>query len=308
MVIALISGGASALMVDCPPGVSLPELQQVFARLLACGADIAEMNIVRKHLSPGIKGGQLVRSAFPATLISFILSDVPGDRLDSIASGPTVPDTSTFKDAWEILKKYDLIQSLPLSIRDWLNNGVAGNIPDTPKPGDKIFDNSHNFLIGSNHIALQAAKAKSEELGYNTSILSESLTGEARFKAAEVVKLAQKYTGPRPACLLLGGETTVTIKGEGTGGRNQEFALAALVALKNASSVPVILAAGTDGTDGPTPAAGAVIDEETLKTALNPKLYLEENNSYNFFLQAGGHIITGPTQTNVMDVVVVLID
>jgi glycerate 2-kinase len=314
IVIALISGGASALMVDCPPGASLFEVQQLFAALLACGATIGEMNTVRKHLSPGIKGGQLVRSAFPATLVSFILSDVPGDQLDTIASGPTVPDTSTFKDAWFVLEKYNLVNALPGSLKDWLTEGVYGVIPDTPKPGDKIFENSHTFLIGANHIALQAAEAKAKQLGYATSIISETLTGEARLKAVELVQFVSAYNGPKPACLLLGGETTVTIKGNGTGGRNQEFVLAALIAMKKNNGLenkfPVILSAGTDGTDGPTPVAGAAIDYSTLKSVaekkLSPEKYLQENDSYNFFQEAGGLIITGPTQTNVMDVVVVL--
>ena len=313
--IALISGGASALMVDCPPAASLFDVQQLFAALLACGATIGEMNTVRKHLSPGIKGGQLVRSAFPATLVSFILSDVPGDQLDIIASGPTVADTSTFKDAWYVLEKYNLVNGLPASLKDWLKDGVHGVIADTPKPGDKIFENSHTFLIGTNHIALQAAEEKAKQLGYATSIISGNLTGEARVKAAELVQHVSGYHGPRPACLLMGGETTVTIKGNGIGGRNQEFALAALLAIKRhngfANKIPIILAAGTDGTDGPTPAAGALVDGLSLKLTREKKLaaenYLEENDSYTFFQEVGGHIITGPTQTNVMDVVVVLI-
>jgi glycerate 2-kinase len=315
IVIALISGGASALMIDCPPGSNLPEVQQVFAQLLACGATISEMNTVRKHLSPGIKGGQLVRTASPAMLVSFILSDVPGDRLDVIASGPTVPDTSTFKDAWYILEKYNLVRILPTSITEWLQKGVQGIIADTPKTGDSIFEKSHSFLIGTNQIALQSAQAAAQKLGYHTKILSDSLTGEARLKAVDVLQQAANYKGPRPACLLMGGETTVTIRGKGTGGRNQEFALAALVQLKNnnhnADKFSVLLAAGTDGSDGPTPAAGAVIDHEIIRMVrekkLSPQKYLEENDSFNFFQQVGGLIITGPTQTNVMDVVVIII-
>jgi hydroxypyruvate reductase len=192
---------------------------------------------------------------------------------------------------------------------------VRGVIPDTPKAGDRIFENSHTFLIGTNHIALQAAEAKAKQLGYTTSIISETLTGEARLKAVELVQFVSAYNGPRPACFLMGGETTVTIKGNGTGGRNQEFALAALLAMKKNNGLenrsPIILSAGTDGTDGPTPAAGAVIDPSMLKSVaekkLSPEKYLQENDSFNFFQEAGGLIITGPTQTNVMDVVVVLV-
>lgn len=315
IVIALISGGASALMIDCPPGSTLGELQEVFAQLLACGATIGEMNIVRKHLSPGIKGGQLVRSASPATLVSFILSDVPGDRLDVIASGPTVPDTSTFKDAWYVLEKYNLVNTLPHTIVTWLQQGVQGVFADTPKAGDIIFEKSHSFLIGTNQVALQSAKNMAQSLGYHATILSDSLTGEARLKAADLLQQAAGYKGPRPACLLMGGETTVTIRGNGTGGRNQEFALAALAALKNnhngANKMPLLLAAGTDGTDGPTPAAGAVVDHEIIQLVrekkLSPQQFLDENDSFTFFQQVGGLIITGPTQTNVMDVVVLLI-
>jgi glycerate 2-kinase len=200
-------------------------------------------------------------------------------------------------------------------LKDWLKDGVHGNIPDTPKPGDKIFENSHTFLIGTNHIALQAAAIKAKQLGYKTSVISETLTGEARLKAAELVQFISAYNGPRPACFLMGGETTVTIKGNGTGGRNQEFVLAALLAMKKNNGFDnrfvVLLSAGTDGSDGPTPAAGAVMESSTLQSIaekkLSPEKYLQENDSYNFFQEAGGLIITGPTQTNVMDVVVAIL-
>jgi glycerate-2-kinase len=309
VVIALISGGASALLIDCPPGATLTEVQQVFSALLASGASIAEMNIVRKHLSPAIKGGQLIRTACPATVVSFILSDVPGDGLETIASGPTVPDPSTFMDAYHILVSRHLVEKLPASVVNWLKKGMQNEIAETAKAEEKIFERTYNFLIGTNHIALKAAQRAAEKLGYHTSILSESLTGEAKFKAIDLVKQIENYNGTRPACLLAGGETTVTIRGKGTGGRNQEFALAALTALKD--NTVVILAAGTDGTDGPTPAAGAVIDGDTLAAVREKKLfpqnYLDNNDSFAFFQQVGGHIITGPTQTNVMDVVIALI-
>lgn len=315
VVIALISGGASALLIDCPPGATLAEVQEVFGKLLASGASIGEMNIVRKHLSSGIKGGQLVRKAWPADVVSFILSDVPGDDLESIASGPTVPDTSYCSDAWKILEKYHLIDQLPDAITDHLQKGMNGEILDTPKPGDAIFSKTHNYLIGTNQVALDAAKEAAEKIGYHAVVLAQPLTGEAREMAERVLQYVADYNGPRPACLLLGGETTVTIKGNGTGGRNQELALAALVQLKNGHAAakrnPVLLSAGTDGTDGPTDAAGAVIDAATLEKVaekkLSPGSFLAANDSYNFFKQAGGHIITGATQTNVMDVVVVLI-
>ena len=315
VVIALISGGASALLVDCPPGILLSELQVVFNKLLQCGATIEEMNTVRKHLSAGIKGGQLLRSAFPATVVSFILSDVIGDPLDSIASGPTVADRSTFGDAWEILRQYQLVDKLPVSIIRWLQLGLNKQVAETPKPDDPIFTKSFNYLIGTNRVALEAAAAMARELHYTPIIVTDSLKGEARDKAKELVAQVQQYKGPRPACLLLGGETTVTIRNPGKGGRNQEFALAAMMALQQAfpdsNQMPVLLSAGTDGTDGPTDAAGAVVDKGVLQLAaqraLLPEKYLEQNDSWNFFHQTGGHVITGPTQTNVMDIIVVLI-
>ncbi|WP_205509047.1 glycerate kinase type-2 family protein [Longitalea arenae] len=315
VVIALISGGASALVVDCPPGVLLPELQMVFNRLLQCGATIEEMNTVRKHLSAAIKGGQLMRTAWPATVINFILSDVIGDPLESIASGPTVADPSTFADAWDIVCKYQLLEKLPVSVIRWLQSGLNKEIRETPKPADPIFTKSFNYLIGTNRVALEAAAETARTLQYTPVIVTDAMQGEARDKAQELVAQVLQYNGPRPACLLLGGETTVTIKKPGKGGRNQEFVLAALIALQEAfpdgEGMPVLLSAGTDGTDGPTDAAGAVVDAAVLKQAaqrgLTAEDFLLQNDSWNFFHQAGGHIITGPTFTNVMDIVVVLI-
>jgi glycerate-2-kinase len=314
IVIALISGGASALMVDCPPNVSLTDLQQVFNKLLQCGAAIQEMNTVRKHLSAGIKGGQLMRTAWPATVVSFILSDVIGDPLDSIASGPTVADNTTFTDAWNILHKYQLIDELPVSVIRWLQLGLNKQIDETPKAGDAIFNKSFNYLIGTNRIALEAAATAARQLHYTPVIVTDAMKGEAQDKAYELVQQVKNYQGPRPACLLLGGETTVTIRGNGKGGRNQEFALAALDAMEKtftAEDMPVILSAGTDGTDGPTDAAGAVADSAVMHMAkqqgLNPDTYLAANDSWHFFHQTAGHIITGPTQTNVMDIVVALL-
>jgi glycerate 2-kinase len=315
IVLALVSGGASALLMDCPPGVSLADLQQVFNHLLQCGAAIGEINIIRKHLSPGIKGGQLARMAWPATLVSFILSDVIGDPLDSIASGPTVGDPSTYADAWAILEKYQLIEKIPYAVARWLKSGLEGQIAETPQPGDAIFQKTHNYLVGTNRVALDAAAARAKQLHYHPVILTDTLSGEARDQAAALVQQIIHYNGPRPACLLLGGETTVTIKNKGKGGRNQEFVLAALRALQDIplapGRIPVILSAGTDGTDGPTDAAGAVMDDDLLKIVaekgLNAEHFLQQNDSYHFFQQAGGHVITGATQTNVMDVVVALL-
>jgi hydroxypyruvate reductase len=314
LVICLISGGASALLTDPPPGSTLEDLQQLSRLLLESGATIHEINTVRKHLSL-IKGGQLLRHTHKATVISLILSDVIGDPLDVIASGPTVPDTSTFTDAWNILDKYLLIKKIPVSIKNWLQSGMEGVHPDTPKQGDPLFNNVFNHLIGTNSVALQAASDKAKELGYHSSVITDRMMGEAKEKAVEFTENCLHYRGPLPACVLMGGETTVTLTGNGIGGRNQEFALAALSVLGKhpitAGKMPVILSAGTDGTDGPTEADGAFADEAVIiqakKLGLDPELFLENNDSYHFFKNAGGHIITGPTQTNVMDIVIGLI-
>lgn len=313
IIISLISGGASSLIVDHPPRSSLEEIQELFYLLLQCGATIDEINSVRKHVS-GIKGGQLARAAYPATLVSFILSDVIGDPLDVIASGPTVADPTSFKDAHEVLLKYRLVEKIHPAIIEWIQKGLSGAIPDTPKPGDKIFENTFNHLIGSNHIALEAAAEKARALGYHTVILTSEMKGEAREKAREFVRHLFEKNYSKQTCILMGGETTVTMRGKGRGGRNQEFALAALEELiKNdqSDSIPLILSAGTDGSDGPTDATGAIADKTTIETAnklqLDVGYYLHHNDSYHFFRQAGGHIITGATQTNVMDIVIALV-
>lgn len=314
VIITLISGGASALLADCPPGIPLKDVQLTFQLLLQCGADIGEMNTVRKHVSL-IKGGQLARQAYPANLVSFILSDVIGDLPEIIASGPTVPDPSTFRDAYAILEKYGLNKQVPAAVADWLKRGIDGEIPDTPKPNDPAFAGIFNYVIGTNKQALQAARHQAESSGYYTSILTNHLNGEAREAAATFVKHVLTYAGPLPACLLAGGETTVTLMGKGKGGRNQEFVLAALQAIQEQSlsgrNMPVILSAGTDGTDGPTDAAGAFIDSSVLvnvkQLSLLPQAYLDNNDAYHFFKQVNGLLITGPTQTNVMDIVVALI-
>ena len=316
LVISLISGGASALLADVPPNISLRNLQHLFKQLLDSGATISEMNAVRKHLSQ-IKGGQLSRLALPATLTSFILSDVIGNDLSVIASGPTVGDPSTFNDAIAVLKKYNLNQKVASSIFTYLQNGTKGKILETPKPGDIAFSKTHNYLIGSNGIALKAAAEKATSLGYKTIILTDALSGEAKEKAAELVTFlfSQKREDNNRTCYLMGGETTVTIKGAGKGGRNQEYALAALQALMQKEQHAndkdwIILSAGTDGTDGPTDAAGAFIDHDvlgnTLLHHLNPTHFLENNDAYHFFKKAGGLVFTGATQTNVMDIIIAI--
>lgn len=315
LVLCLISGGGSALLPLPAEGISLSEKQEVTRKLLACGADINEINAVRKHISR-VKGGQLARAAYPATLITLMLSDVIGNYLDVIASGPTVPDRSTFEDAREIIERYHIWNDIPESVRTHIEKGVRGEIPETPKAGDPIFSETQNVVIGSNMQAVLAAKEKAEEFGYHSLVLSSFIEGETRDVARVHAAIAKEIlsTGHpvgAPACVVSGGETTVTLRGDGKGGRNQEFVLAAALDIAGLDSV-VILSAGTDGTDGPTDAAGAVADGETVDRArsqgLNPRQHLRDNNAYPFFKALDDLLITGPTNTNVMDLRLVLVD
>lgn len=315
LVICLISGGASALWCDVPAGISLQEAQATFSLLLQSGAGIGEINIVRKHLS-AIKGGQLVRHCNGARVFSLIISDVPGDNLEVIASGPTVADGSTFSEAFDILSKYKLLDKLPAGILQHLKNGLQGKQEETPKPGDELFHNTINTIIGTNRIALMAAEEKARQLGYHTLVIAEQATADAAIIAKGLVALALANSDHPKLCVLQGGETTVQVTGQGKGGRNQHIALAALCELNlQQSKKPVqgitIFSGGTDGTDGPTDAAGAVANIAVLDAAvrknLSPQQYLEQHDAYNFFLQAGGLIITGPTQTNVMDIMMALV-
>jgi glycerate 2-kinase len=315
VVICLISGGASALWCDLPPGLSLPDVQATFNQLIRSGANIQEINTVRKHLS-AIKGGQLVRHCNGAKIFSLIISDVPGDDLDAIASGPTVGDLSTFRDAQAILEKYALLSSLPKSIVTYIRKGMEGGIVETPKPGDPLFSNTVNKVIGSNQVALRAAAKKATDLGYHTYVIPSLVTGDAEVEARKLVCLAHEHKGNKPVCILQGGETTVKVTGEGKGGRNQHFALAALQELSKEQYTRtlddiIVLSGGTDGTDGPTDAAGAVIDKETLARAANLQLdiaqYLKEQDAYHFLQQTNSLLITGPTQTNVMDIMMAIV-
>ncbi|MVT11085.1 glycerate kinase type-2 family protein [Chitinophaga tropicalis] len=308
VVLFLLSGGASSLMADYPKGADLQQVQQVFGLLLKSGATIHEMNIVRKHLS-AVKGGQLALRANTSAFCSLILSDVVGDDLPVIGSGPTVPDPSTFKEAYNILEQYGLSLKIPPAIRKHLLQGCAGTIPETPKPGHPRFETVSNHLTGSNRIALEAAARKARELGYDTRILSDGITGDAVQLARRLVQEAAQQETGKAVCLLTGGETTVTVTGNGLGGRNQHLALAAGIALEGRGNI-LLLSAGTDGTDGPTDAAGALADAGIMAKAaqegLDAEHYLLEHDSYHFFEQAGGLLKTGPTQTNVMDIIVVL--
>jgi len=311
LVICLISGGGSALMPLPAEGISLQEEQKLTRELLKCGAPINEINVVRKHIS-AIKGGLLAKAAYPATVISLILSDVVGDPLDAIASGPTAPDETTFKDAVSVLEKYNLWEIAPGSIKKRLEDGLEGKVTETPKPNDKIFRKVHNIIIGNNQIAATAACKKARNLGFNTLLLSTKIEGEAREVGvvfASIVKeiIASGNPVTKPAAIILGGETTVTVKGGGKGGRNQELVLAASLKIHKLKGV-VIASIATDGLDGPTDAAGALADGQTLERArkmgLDPKEYLADNDSYNFFSKLGDLIFTGPTGTNVNDITV----
>lgn len=314
LVICLISGGGSALLVAPAEGLDLKDKQEVTQLLLDCGAAIHEINAVRKHLSR-VKGGGLARMAHPATVVSLLLSDVIGDDLDVIASGPTMTDSSTFQEAKQVLNRYEIWERVPDSVRKHIEKGVNGEIDDTPKPGDPAFRKDVWELVGTNLQALKAARQEAERQGYNTLILSGMIEGETSDVAmvhTAIVKEAAHSGNPLspPLCVLSGGETTVTIKGKGKGGRNQEFVLASALAIEGKANI-VILSGGTDGTDGPTDAAGAIADGETVARArakgLDPRDYLQRNDSYPFFESLGDLLMTGPTRTNVMDVRIMLI-
>lgn len=310
IVIFLLSGGASSLLADYPKGSSLAEIQAVFGLLLKSGATIHEMNTVRKHIS-NVKGGQLARHIYPARLYSLILSDVVGDDLDVIGSGPTVPDETMFADAMNVLLKYAIVDQIPPAVSHHLLEGCAGRIADTPKATDPVFANTQNKIIGNNRMALEAASKKAIEFGYQPRIITHSLQGESSTLGRIIAADAIAYRGRLPACFLYGGESTVTIKGNGRGGRNMELALAAGTQIVNHPNI-TILAAGTDGSDGPTDAAGAVVNAAIMRKALtsqyNPIHFLENNDSYSFFSAVNALLKTGPTQTNVMDLTIVLIE
>ena len=313
-VVFLISGGGSALLC-CPyEGISLAEKQAVTELLLKAGANIQELNTVRKHIS-SVKGGRLAEIAYPAKMVSLILSDVIGDQLDVIASGPTSPDTSTYDDAMKVIQKYGLAARMPGNVINILTNGAQGHIPETPKKESPVFSGMNNIIIGSNAIAVEAAKKAAERSGYKTAVISTELSGEASQVAKDLAKAAldRKKTLRRgeKVCLIAGGETTVTVKGDGKGGRNTELALAFGIEIQGEPGI-TFLSAGTDGTDGPTDAAGAIVTSqmfsEAVKHGLDPQDYLTRNDSYTFFNTIKGLVITGPTGTNVMDIQLILLE
>jgi len=310
LAICLISGGGSALMPLPSEGLSLKDLQETTDLLLKSGATIQELNAVRKHLSD-IKGGQMARAAHPARIISLIISDVVGDRLDTIASGPTVPDRTTYTEALFVLGRYEQTEKIPAPVMAHLKAGVAREIPETPK---SRLHNVFNWIIASNANALKAAEKIGKAHGFNVRILTTTLEGEAREVGARFSRIAKEVKEgrpiPRPALLLSGGETTVTVKGDGKGGRNQELILSAVIGVSSLENV-AIASFSTDGVDGPTEAAGAVADTLTLQRAknlgLDPSEYLENNDSYHFFESLGDLLITGPTGTNVMDLTALIV-
>ena len=306
LVLFLVSGGGSALAPAPTPPVTLEEKQRVTRLLLAAGAPITELNAVRKHLSR-FKGGRLARAAWPATVVTLALSDVIGDPLDVIASGPTAPDPTTFATAIEVLERRGVRDRVPASVRALLDAGVRGEIEETPKPGDRIFGRVRNLVIGNNALITDAAMGTAERLGYRTHFLGREIQGEAREVAQELVARARRLEPP--ACLIAGGETTVTVKGRGAGGRCQEFALAAALAMRPGDRVTA-LAAGTDGTDGPTEAAGAIVDGESLErgrgAGVDPARALEDNDAHRFLQTSGDLLVSGPTNTNLLDLYLLL--
>jgi len=315
LVFVLISGGGSALFTDPMGGISLEDLQRMTQILLECGADIHEINTLRKHLDR-VKGGHLVRRLAPARILSLILSDVIGDSLDMIASGPTVPDPTTFQDAMTVIEKYDLSQQMPISIIETIEDGMGSRIEETLKPQSSDLASVSNFLIGSNIKAAGAAANKAKELGYNTQIISSQLTGDTESTAnflGGIIMSVISHCVPlkRPACLLFGGETTVKMSGKGKGGRNQDLVLRMVKELADKPGI-LFTSLATDGEDGPTDAAGASADNLVFKDSkkkLNQSIqeFIDNNDSYHFFSKIGGLIKTGATGTNVNDLIIILI-
>jgi glycerate 2-kinase len=315
VVLVLMSGGGSALWPSPAEGITLEEKQEVTHVLLRAGANIRELNAVRKHLS-GMKGGQLARWAAPARVITLIMSDVIGDPLDFIGSGPTAPDTTSFSDALAIVQKYGV--RVPEGVSTRLQDGVRGKLPDTPKPGDPLFNHVENYIIGNNRLLVDAAMRKARELNINTLILGTEVEGEAKDVGHFFTAIAREVgtTGnplKAPACILAAGETTVTVRGQGLGGRNQEMALAWAAAMSSrpAPSACCFASVATDGSDGPTSAAGGLVDPFTCargnELGLVPHEFLRANDSFNFLKATGDLIVTGPTQTNLMDLQILLV-
>lgn len=315
LVIALISGGASALIPLPVNGITMKDKKRVADLLLKSGATIDEINIVRKHISL-IKGGQMAVMAYPARVISLILSDVIGDPLDTIASGPTVPDRSSYGDAKEVLVRHKLWDRIPEGVRSHLQKGISGKVAETPKRGHRAFKGVRNLIIGNNQVVVDEAERKAKEMGYDTLVLSRSIKGEAREAAkafGSIARVIRRSVAPvkRKICVIAGGETTVKVRGKGRGGRAQEFALAAALEISGLEGV-TMAGFATDGTDGPTDAAGAIADGLTVdrakRSGLDPVSLLDNNDSYSFFKSLGDLIVTGPTFTNLNDLYLIFVD
>ena len=313
LVLCLISGGGSSLLVSPCDTLTLEDQQKTTDLLLKAGAEISEINCVRKHISK-VKGGRLAEIASPASVISLILSDVVGDSLDVIASGPTAPDTSSFKEAMNVMGKYQLRGQAPPAVLNYLSAGALGLVAETPKAENDVFCRVKNTVIGSNALALEGAKEKAEALGFVTEILTDSLFGDAgeiAIKMADFALEKKKSSPDSPLCYISGGETTVNVTGKGKGGRNMELALTFAEKIKGSEGI-TLLSAGTDGTDGSTDAAGAIVDGETVEMAESDgfmaQSYIENNDSYRFFKNIDGLLITGPTGTNVMDVQILIVE
>ncbi len=314
LVISLISGGGSALLPLPPEPISLEEKRETTSLLLKCGAGIHEVNTVRKHLSL-VKGGNMARAAGGATVINLMISDVVGDNMDVIASGPFVPDRSTYRDALEIIERYGLTDRVPASVSGRIRSGVRGDIDENPGSGNAIFRNITNLIVASNIIALQAARNEATARGYNSIILSSMIEGNTRDAAIWHSRVAREIVAssnpvPPPACVVSGGETTVMVTGDGLGGRNMEFAMHAALDIAGQEGI-TMASIGTDGSDGPTDAAGAVADGSTLDLSRKMKIdineYIASNDSYHFHEKLGNLIVTGPTNTNTMDVRIIMV-
>lgn len=313
LVICLISGGGSSLMPLPRDGISITDKKTLTDALLKSGANIDEINTVRKHIS-GVKGGWLAKKAYPARILNLILSDVVGDPLDFIASGPTVPDSTTFSDAINVLNRYNLWDRAPASVKQVLTDGRRGKIPETPKADDKAFKKVYNVIVGNNRTASAAAYEYLRSAHVNVLLLTASLEGEAKTVGTVLASIANElavFGNPvsKPAGIVFGGETTVVVTGTGLGGRNQEISLGAALRLRHIDGVAVA-SLSTDGVDGPTDAAGAIVDGKTLakaqKIELLPEKYLADNDSYHFFSRLNDLIFTGPTGTNVNDISVIV--
>jgi len=314
LVICLISGGGSSLMPLPRGNIPLADKRKITNDLLKSGATINEINTVRKHISD-FKGGWLAKKAYPATILNLILSDVVGDPLDFIASGPTVPDSTTFSDAVDVLRKHSLWSKAPASIRKVLSDGAKGLIPETPKADDQSFKKVYNVVVGNNRSSSLAACEELKSEGLNTLLLTATLEGEARHVGIMLGSIAREVSAsgnpvPKPAGIVAGGETTVTVTGKGRGGRNQEIPLAAALKVKGLDGA-VVASLSTDGIDGPTDAAGAIADGKTVdrafKMGLTPERFLAENDSYHLFQKLGDLIFTGPTGTNVNDISAIVV-